>query len=103
MFRFLTENGNFFENIWQAIVNFFSKMGSQIDSWLKEVVNFDFRIIELYETFIVPLPEIYKILGAILLLIILILGVVSFIKKALKLFVVLAVIAIIAYVFITFV
>lgn len=103
MFQLLTENGNIFERIWQAIIDFFAKTGSQIDGWLKSTINLDQKIIDLYQSYVVPLPEIYKILGAILLLIIIVLGVFSFIKKAMKLFLVIAVIAIIAYIFIKFV
>jgi len=42
-----------------------------------------------------PLPELIKIPGAILLLVIIVLGTIQFVKKMLKLFIVIAVILVI--------
>lgn len=72
---------NIFQNIWQ---------------WLNDVVsklNFDGLLNDLIESYVNPLPEVFKWLFAILLSIIVILGTISFIKKTLKLFIVLIIIA----------
>jgi type IV secretory pathway TrbL component len=52
-------------------------------------------ILDFYDQVIRPLPELIKIPGAILLLVIIVLGTIQFVKKLLKLFIVIAVILVI--------
>lgn len=72
---------NIFQNLWQWL-------NSQV-----EKLNFDGLINNLIEQYVNPLPEVFKWLFAIMLVIIVILGTISFIKKTLKLFIVLIIIA----------
>jgi len=72
---------NIFQNIWQRLNDVVSKL------------NFDGLLNDLIESYVNPLPEVFKWLFAILLSIIVILGTISFIKKTLKLFIVLIIIA----------
>lgn len=83
--------------MWEAIKNFFENIYGSINGWMQSTFRFDEIAIDLYNQFIVPLPEIIKILGSVLLGIIIVLGVISFVKKMLKLFIVLAVILAIVF------
>ena len=83
--------------MWEAIMNFFENIYGSINGWMQNTFRFDEIALGLYDQFIVPLPEIFKILGSVLLGIIIVLGVISFVKKMLKLFVVLAVILAIVF------
>ncbi len=67
-------------------------LNNGFNDFLQNTFHFDDQIINLYNQFIAPLPEIIKILGAVFLAIIIVLGVISFVKKMLKLFIVIAVI-----------
>ena len=78
--------------MWDAIKGFFVGLYDNVNGWMQSTFRFDEIMMDLYQQFIVPLPEIVKILGAVLLGIIIVLGVISFVKKMLKLFIVLAVI-----------
>ncbi len=83
--------------MWEAISNFFTNIYGSVNDWIRSVFQFDQVFMDLYNQFIVPLPELIKILGAGLLAIIIVLGVISFVKKMLKLFVVIAVILAIVF------
>ncbi|CCV64460.1 hypothetical protein BN85408830 [Alteracholeplasma palmae J233] len=102
MWHLFTEDSNFFVRIWEAIVNFFNQVGTKINEWLANTISFDQKMQGLYDTFIAPMPEIYKILGSIFILLLLVLGVISFIKKALKLFIVIIIIGVIIFLFMQF-
>ena len=78
--------------MWKAIEGFFVGLYDSVNGWMQSTFRFDEIVMDLYNQFIVPLPEIVKILGSVLLGIIVVLGVISFVKKMLKLFIVLAVI-----------
>lgn len=79
----------------QGILRFLGDIIGNLDGWLKSTIQFDQTLLELYNQFIVPLPELFKILGGVLLSIIIVLGTFTFIKKLLKLFIVIAVIIVI--------
>lgn len=83
--------------MWEAIGNFFVNIYGSINEWLKSIFQFDQVMMDLYNEFIVPLPELVKILGGILLVIIIVLGTISFVRKMLKLFIVIAVILAIVF------
>lgn len=83
--------------MWQAISDFFSNIYGTVNDWIRNLIHFDQVFMDLYNQFIVPLPELIKILGAGLLVIIIVLGVISFVKKMLKLFIVIAVILAIVF------
>ncbi|MFA5471286.1 MAG: hypothetical protein WCZ00_02395 [Acholeplasmataceae bacterium] len=78
--------------IWDAIKGFFLRIYDKFNAFLQDTLDIDGKLIGLYEEFIVPLPEIIKIVGIVFTAIIIVLGILSFVKKMLKLFVVLAVI-----------
>ena len=78
--------------IWDVVKNFFLGLYDKFNTFLQDTLDIDGKLIGLYEEFIVPLPEIIKIVGIVFVAIILVLGVLSFVKKMLKLFIVLAVI-----------
>jgi len=78
--------------MWEAIKNFFLSLFGSFNDFLQRTFQFDELIMGLYDQFITPLPELFKILGAVFLGIIIVFGVISFVKKLLKLFIVLAVI-----------
>ena len=78
--------------MWETIKNFFSSIHDRFNAFLQNTLDIDGRLIGLYEEFIVPIPELIKIVGVVFVSIILVLGVLSFVKKMLKLFVVLAII-----------
>lgn len=78
--------------IMDVLKGFFQRIYGGFNDFLQNTFHFDDKIISLYNQFIVPLPEIIKILGSVFLAIIIVLGVISFVKKMLKLFIVIAVI-----------
>ena len=78
--------------IWDVVKNFFLGLYDKFNTFLQDTLDIDGKLIGLYEEFIVPLPEIIKIVGIVFVVIILVLGVLSFVKKMLKLFIVLEVI-----------
>ncbi|MDX9690982.1 MAG: hypothetical protein RBT45_00905 [Acholeplasmataceae bacterium] len=78
--------------MWKLITDFVEKIFGGFNNLLKDWIGFDDKILGLYDQFIAPQPEIFKILGAVFVGIILVLGVMSFVKKMLKLFIVIAVI-----------
>lgn len=78
--------------IMDVLKGFFQGIYNGFNDFLQNTFHFDDQIINLYNQFIAPLPEIIKILGAVFLAIIIVLGVISFVKKMLKLFIVIAVI-----------
>ena len=78
-----------------GILNFVNSIFGDINGFLQNLIGLDNLILNLYEQFIKPLPELVKIPGTVLLLVIIILGTIQFVKKMLKLFVVIAVILVI--------
>ncbi len=81
--------------MWEIIRDFFMNQYERFDGFLGDTLDIDGRLLDLYNQFISPLPEIIKILGGLFVVVLLIFGTVSFVKKLLKLFVVIAVILII--------
>ena len=79
-------------SLWDTVKGFLLNLYDKFNSFLQDTLDIDGKLINLYQEFIVPLPEIIKIVGIVFLGIIIVLGVLSFVKKMLKLFVVLAVI-----------
>ena len=78
-----------------GILNFINSIFGDINGFLQNLIELDNLILNLYDQFIKPLPELIKIPGTVLLLVIIILGTIQFVKKMLKLFVVIAVILVI--------
>ena len=78
-----------------GILQFFTDIIGSLDSWLESTLQFDNTLLGLYNDYIAPIPEFFKLVGAVFLGIIIVLGTASFVKKMLKLFLVLAVIIII--------
>lgn len=78
--------------MWDVIKGFFSNIFGSFDGFLERTLQFDELILGLYDQFVEPLPELFKIVGAVFLAIIIVFGTISFVKKLLKLFIVLAVI-----------
>ena len=78
--------------IWDKIKDFLLGLYDKFNNFLAETLDIDGKLIDLYQEFVVPLPEIIKIVGIAFTAIIIVLGVIAFVKKMLKLFIVLAVI-----------
>ena len=78
-----------------GILNFINSIFGDINGFLQNLIGLDNLILNLYDQFIKPLPELIKIPSTVLLLVIIILGTIQFVKKMLKLFVVIAVILVI--------
>lgn len=79
----------------QSIFTFIGDLIQRFDVFLKNIIQFDQTVLNLYNDIIAPIPELFKLLGAILLAVIVVLGTVTFMKKLVKLFVVIAVIIVI--------
>lgn len=79
----------------QSIFTFIGDLIQDFDVFLKNIIQFDQTVLNLYNDIIAPIPELFKLLGAILLAVIVVLGTVTFMKKLVKLFVVIAVIIVI--------
>ena len=84
-------------SLWDTVKGFFLNIYERLNTFLQDTLDIDGKLIGLYQEFIVPLPEIIKIVGIVFLGIIIVLCVLSFVKKMLKLFVVLAVILAIVF------
>lgn len=78
--------------MWDVVKGILESVYNSFDEFLQNTLNIDGTLIDLYEQFITPLPELIKIVGTVFVAIILVLGILSFVKKMLKLFIVLAVI-----------
>ena len=78
-----------------GILDFINNIFGDVNSFLQDLIQFDQLILGFYDQVISPLPELIKIPGSILLLIIVILGTIQFVKKMLKLFIIAAVILVI--------
>lgn len=78
--------------VWDAVKNFFIGLYDKFNNFLQTTLDIDGKLIDLYQEFIVPIPEIIKIVGIVFTAIIIVLGIIAFVKKMLKLFIVLAVI-----------
>ena len=83
--------------MWDIVKGFFETLYGKFNGFLQTTLDIDGKVLALYDQFVVPLPEIIKILGMVFLGIIIVLGVLSFVKKMLKLFIVLAVILAIVF------
>lgn len=81
--------------MWDIVREFFINQYDKFNGFLQNTLDFDGRVMALYDQFVTPLPEIIKILGGVFLAIIIVLGTISFVKKLLKLFIVIAVILVI--------
>ncbi len=84
--------------MWDVIKDFFINQYDNFNGFLQDKLDIDGNVHALYDSFVSPLPEIVKILGAIFLAVIIVFGTISFVKKLLKLFVVIAVILVIVFV-----
>jgi hypothetical protein len=78
--------------MWNTIKNLVDSIFGGFNNLLQDWIGFDEKILGLYDQFIVPQPELFKLVGFAFFAIIVVLGVMSFVKKMLKLFIVLAVI-----------
>jgi hypothetical protein len=78
-----------------GILNIINNVFGDVNGFLQNLIGFDGLILDFYDQVILPLPELIKIPGAILLLVIIVLGTIQFVKKTLKLFIVIAVILVI--------
>ena len=77
-------------------MNLYTNIFVRLWQWLNEKVshlNFDGILERLINEYVKPLPEVFKWLFTILLLVIIVLGTGSFIKKTLKLFIVIIIVA----------
>jgi hypothetical protein len=83
--------------MWDIVKGFFESLYGRFNGFLQTTLDIDGKFLALYDQFVVPLPEIIKILGMVFLAIVIVLGVISFVKKMLKLFIVLAVILAIVF------
>lgn len=79
-----------------GILEFFFGLFGGFNEWLQSTIEFDENVLNLYNEFIAPIPEVFKLVGTVFLGIVIVLGTASFIKKMLKLFLILAVIIVIA-------
>ncbi|MFA6800783.1 MAG: hypothetical protein WCR19_01590 [Acholeplasmataceae bacterium] len=84
--------------MWEVIKSFFINQYDNFNGFLQDSVDIDGRLLSLYNEFIVPLPEIVKILGTAFIAILIVMGTISFVKKLMKLFIVIAVILVIVFV-----
>lgn len=84
--------------MWDVVKGFFIDQYENFNGFLQDSLDLDGKFHALYDTFVSPLPEIVKILGAVFLAVIIVFGTISFVKKLLKLFVVIAVILVIVFV-----
>jgi hypothetical protein len=78
--------------MWNTIKNLVNSIFGGFNNLLQDWIGFDEKILGLYEKFITPQPEVFKIIGFAFFSIIVVLGVISFAKKMIKLFIVIAVI-----------
>lgn len=83
--------------MWEVIKNFVLNIHESVNGYLAETLNLDGLFIGLYDQYVQPIPELFKILGTAFLVIIILLGTISFVKKMLKLFIVIAVIMAIVF------
>ena len=79
-------------NLWETVKGFLMSIYDRFNDFLQATLDIDGRLLGLYQEFVVPLPELIKIVGVVFTGIVIVLGVLSFVKKMLKLFIVLAVI-----------
>ncbi|MGI6782472.1 MAG: hypothetical protein ACOX56_06660 [Acholeplasmataceae bacterium] len=82
------------------VLNFFTDLYDKVNGWFKTTFKFDEILWGLYDKFIVPIPEIVKILGSIFLLLLLVLGAIAFIKKFIKASIVIGIIIAIIVIFV---
>ena len=83
--------------MWETVKGFFESLYGRFNGFLQTTLDIDGKVLALYDQFIVPLPELIKVVGMVFLGIVIVLGVISFVKKMLKLFIVLAVILAIVF------
>jgi hypothetical protein len=83
--------------MWETVKGFFESLYGRFNGFLQTTLDIDGKVLALYDQFIVPLPELIKLVGMVFLGIVIVLGVISFVKKMLKLFIVLAVILAIVF------
>ena len=68
-------------NLWGTIEGFLVSIYERFNGFLQGALDIDGRLIGLYEEFVVPLPELFKIVGVVFTGIVIVLGVLSFVKK----------------------
>lgn len=78
--------------MWETIKGLVEKVFGGFDNLLQDWIGFDEKLLSLYNEFIAPQPELFKIIGFVFFGIIVVLGVLSFVKKMLKLFVAIGII-----------
>ncbi len=78
--------------MWDLIKGFVDRVFGGFNNLLEEWIGFDEKLLSLYNEFIAPQPELFKIIGFAFFAIIVVLGVISFVKKMVKLFLVIAII-----------
>ncbi|MDR2828578.1 MAG: hypothetical protein LBV51_04075 [Acholeplasmatales bacterium] len=81
-----------------SVGEWFSDIYQKVNSWFKGLIPFDEFFRNLYDKYISPVPEIFKYLGALLLVLIIIFGVFGLIKKFFKFFLIIAIILIVVFI-----
>lgn len=84
--------------MWETIKQFFIHLYDIVNGFLRTSLDIDGKVISLYNQYVSPIPELFKILGAAFLVIIIVFGVLGFVKKLSKLFIALAVILLIVFI-----
>ncbi|MFA5560966.1 MAG: hypothetical protein WC964_04245 [Acholeplasmataceae bacterium] len=82
----------------ETVKNFILRILGSLDGFIGGIFKIDQNFFDLYTKYVVPLPEVVKVLGVVFLAIVIVLGVISFVKKLFKLFLVLAIILVIVFV-----
>lgn len=82
--------------MFQSILDFILGLLGTLDGFIGDIFNFDEVFFDYYNQYIAPIPNTFKLVGAVFLSIIVVLGTIQFVKKMLKLFIVLAIIIVIA-------
>ena len=65
--------------IWDTLKGFFLSLYDKFNGFLANTLDIDGKLIGLYQEFVVPLPEIIKIVGIVFTGIIIVLGGLSFV------------------------
>lgn len=67
--------------MWDIVKGFFESLYGRFNGFLQTTLDIDGKVLALYDQFIVPLPELIKVVGMVFLGIVIVLGVISFVKK----------------------
>ena len=79
----------------ESIIQLIGNLIGDFNEWLKSIIAFDDNFYNIYNTYIVPLPELLKILGAALIAVFSFTGLIVFLKKMIKVIFIIAVVLII--------